>query len=108
MEIIRWETSDAQTSDNETGSVACGVCPSFTAGCLVVWDFSTALEMTEAREIRGKRFEVGDRGAYQTADFRMLDTQMQTIILKRDRFCLLVIYPHTYKEKAPSLLWGAF
>ena len=47
------------------------------------------------------RFEVGDRGAYQTADFRMLDTQMQTIILKRDRFCLLVIYPHTYKQKLP-------
>ena len=59
-------------------------------------------------EKRGLRFEVGDRGAYQTADFRMLDTQMQTIILKRDSFCLLVIYPHTYKEKAPSLLWGAF
>ena len=25
METIRWETSDAQTSDNQTGSVACGV-----------------------------------------------------------------------------------
>lgn len=37
-----------QILDNQTGSVACGVCPSFTAGCLVVWDFSTALEMTVA------------------------------------------------------------
>ncbi len=37
-----------QILDNQTGSVACGVCPSFTAGCLVVWDFSTALEMTMA------------------------------------------------------------
>lgn len=37
-----------QILDNQTGSVACGGCPSFTAGCLVVWDFSTALEMTMA------------------------------------------------------------
>lgn len=37
-------------------------------------------------EKRGLRFEVGDRGAYQTADFRMSDTQMQTIILKWNRF----------------------
>lgn len=41
-------SSDGQTSENQTGSVACGVCLSFTAGCLVVWDFSTALEMTVA------------------------------------------------------------
>lgn len=39
------ETSDGQTSENQTGSVACGVCSSFTAGCMVVWDFSTALDM---------------------------------------------------------------
>ena len=61
-------------------------------------DYQTEKGRFEERDLR---FEVGDRGAYQTADFRMLDTQMQTIILKRDRFCLLVIYPHTYKQKLP-------
>lgn len=55
----------------------------------------------ERFEERGLRFEEWRQGDGQTEDFRMLDTQMQTIILKRDRFCLLVIYPHTYKQKLP-------
>lgn len=56
METIRRETSDGQISDDQTGSVVCGVCSPHLRRTAWRWEISrlrfTPFEMTGGRDLR--------------------------------------------------------